>query len=86
MTILSRALRAVLCGVIRSYQLFLSPILPVSCRYAPSCSSYAMEAISTHGVLKGCWMAARRIGRCHPWGGKGYDPVPEAPHTVSRTK
>jgi uncharacterized protein len=63
--------------LIRSYQLVLSPILPPSCRYLPSCSDYAAEAIGRHGALVGAGLAARRLARCHPWGGSGYDPVPE---------
>ncbi|OAN55189.1 membrane protein insertion efficiency factor YidD [Paramagnetospirillum marisnigri] len=64
-------------GLIRSYQLLVSPILPASCRFVPSCSAYAMDAIQTHGPLGGSWLAARRICRCHPWHDGGYDPVPE---------
>jgi putative membrane protein insertion efficiency factor len=55
---------------------------PSPCRYVPTCSSYALEAVERHGALRGLWMATRRIGRCHPWGGRGWDPVPperEAP-------
>ncbi|MBO0332338.1 membrane protein insertion efficiency factor YidD [Sneathiella sp. CAU 1612] len=61
---------------IRFYRYFISPLLPASCRYYPSCSSYAMEALSVHGPLKGSWLTLRRLGRCHPFGGEGYDPVP----------
>ncbi len=61
---------------IRAYQLLVSPVLPASCRYFPSCSEYAREAIAGHGPLAGGWLAAKRIGRCHPWGGSGVDPVP----------
>ena len=61
---------------VRGYQLVVSPLLPASCRYEPSCSAYAIEALGRHGPLKGSWLAARRIARCHPWGGHGYDPVP----------
>jgi putative membrane protein insertion efficiency factor len=64
-------------AVIRSYQLVLSPVLPPSCRYLPSCSDYAAEAIGRHGAFVGVGLAARRLARCHPWGGSGYDPVPE---------
>ena len=64
-------------GTIRLYQLAISPILPASCRFMPSCSSYAMEAIHRHGPLAGSWLAARRICRCHPWNDGGYDPVPD---------
>ncbi len=64
-------------GLIRGYQLFISPILPGVCRFDPTCSQYAMEAVGRFGVLKGGWLAFRRFGRCRPWGGWGYDPVPE---------
>ena len=64
-------------GTIRIYQLVVSPVLPSSCRFMPSCSSYAMEAIQRHGPLAGSWLATRRICRCHPWNDGGYDPVPE---------
>ena len=62
--------------VVRAYQLVLSPLLPPSCRFAPSCSDYALEALQRHGALRGTWLAIRRISRCHPWGGSGFDPVP----------
>jgi putative membrane protein insertion efficiency factor len=70
-------LTLLLRGLIRGYQLFISPVLAPSCRYLPSCSDYAAEAIERHGALAGTWLALRRIARCHPWGGSGYDPVPE---------
>ena len=66
----------VLLGVIRQYQRFLSPVLPKACRYTPTCSVYAQEAIARYGALKGSWLAARRLLRCNPFGGHGYDPVP----------
>ncbi len=62
--------------LIRIYQGAISPYLAPSCRYAPSCSAYGIEAILKYGPFKGGWMALKRIGRCHPWGGSGYDPVP----------
>lgn len=62
--------------MIRGYQLGISPYLPPACRYTPSCSAYAAEAIRKHGAGRGSWLAARRLMRCHPWGGSGYDPVP----------
>jgi hypothetical protein len=62
--------------LIKGYQNFISPLLPSSCRYTPTCSHYAVEALQTHGLLKGSWLAAKRIGSCNPWGGSGYDPVP----------
>lgn len=71
----------VLIGAIRAYQLTLSPWVGTRCRYVPTCSAYALEAIERFGPLRGAWLAARRIGRCHPWAGSGYDPVPE---TVER--
>lgn len=62
--------------VIKIYQLFISPLTPATCRYQPTCSSYAKEALETHGLLKGGWLGLKRIFSCHPWGGSGYDPVP----------
>ncbi|MBQ7362376.1 MAG: membrane protein insertion efficiency factor YidD [Bacteroidaceae bacterium] len=61
---------------IRFYQRCISPLTPPSCRFTPTCSQYAIEALRKHGVLKGLYLAIRRILRCHPWGGSGYDPVP----------
>lgn len=68
-----------LIGVVRGWQLGPSRVLPPSCRYWPSCSHYAIEAVETHGAVRGGWLAARRLGRCHPWGGHGVDPVPPRP-------
>ena len=62
--------------VISAYQHILSPYLPSSCRYSPSCSHYSQEAIERHGMLKGGWLGLKRLARCHPWGSRGYDPVP----------
>lgn len=62
--------------LIRAYQRFISPIFPPSCRYTPTCSSYAIEALQKHGAIKGSWLALKRILSCNPWGGSGYDPVP----------
>lgn len=62
---------------IRAYQLLLSPLVGHNCRYQPTCSAYALEALTKHGALKGAWLATLRIGRCHPWGDSGYDPVPD---------
>ena len=75
-SVLSRGAIAALVAFVRAYQLFLSPLLGGSCRYYPTCSAYAIEAIQRHGALRGTWMAARRIGRCHPFRPGGYDPVP----------
>ena len=63
-------------AVVRFYRYALSPLLPRSCRFHPSCSAYALEAIRRHGPWRGGWLAVRRIGRCHPWHDGGYDPVP----------
>ena len=71
-----RFMSKLLNGVIRLYQLAISPYLAMSCRFQPTCSSYAREAIANHGAVVGGLMGLRRIARCHPWGGSGYDPVP----------
>ena len=60
----------------RLYQLLISPMLPNACRYSPTCSQYAIEAVKKYGAFKGGWLAIKRILSCHPWGGHGYDPVP----------
>ena len=62
--------------LIGGYRRFISPALPRACRFTPSCSAYAEEAIRRYGALRGSWLAARRLSRCHPWGGHGFDPVP----------
>ncbi len=62
--------------IIRLYQLIISPLLGPKCRYTPTCSHYAIEALKKHGPFKGTWLTAKRIARCHPWGGHGHDPVP----------
>jgi len=72
-------LRRLLMGLVQAYRLCLSPWLPPRCRYLPTCSEYALEALARHGAWRGGWLAARRIARCHPWGGSGLDPVPGAP-------
>ena len=64
--------------VIRSYQRVISPVLPPSCRFQPTCSHYAITAIERFGLLRGGWLALKRIGRCHPWNPGGYDPVPQS--------
>ena len=64
--------------LVRGYQLLLSPYLGGTCRYQPSCSRYALDALRRHGALRGGWLTLRRLGRCHPLGGMGYDPVPPA--------
>lgn len=74
--LLSRGLSLVLLGLLTFYKGAISPWLPAACRFSPSCSVYAMGAIRTHGPFKGSWLAARRLGRCHPFHPGGYDPVP----------
>jgi len=63
-------------ALVRFYQIAISPYTPSSCRYQPTCSHYTVEALKVHGLFKGGWLAIKRIGSCHPWGGSGYDPVP----------
>lgn len=75
-TLMWNPLKYLLTGVIKFYQRCISPLTPASCRYTPTCSQYALEAVQKHGVAKGVWLAIKRIMRCHPWGGHGYDPVP----------
>lgn len=71
-----RLLGAVLRGGVRFYQICISPSLPSSCRHLPTCSNYALEALSKHGPFRGSWLTLRRVLRCHPWGTSGHDPVP----------
>lgn len=73
---IKRFLTAFLVFLIRGYQLVLSPWLGRRCRFHPSCSEYALEALQRHGLWKGFWLALRRIGSCHPWHAGGFDPVP----------
>ena len=73
---LNIGLTTILIIPIRLYQICVSPLTPASCRFTPTCSQYAIEAIKKHGPLKGLYLAVRRVLKCHPWGGSGYDPVP----------
>lgn len=66
-----------LAGLIQAYRYVLAPLLPGRCRYLPSCSHYGLEALHLHGPIHGSWLTLRRLTRCHPWGGHGYDPVPQ---------
>ena len=74
LNLLKKGIGAIFIFIIRFYQWTISPLLPRSCRYTPTCSNYALQAIKKHGPLKGGWLAMKRIGRCHPWGGHGHDP------------
>jgi putative membrane protein insertion efficiency factor len=69
----------VLIGLLRAYRALISPLYGQVCRYYPSCSAYALEAVREHGSLRGSWLAVRRLARCHPWAAGGYDPVPVRP-------
>jgi putative membrane protein insertion efficiency factor len=71
-------LSRILIAIVRLYQSAISSWTPASCRFTPTCSAYAIDALRTHGAGRGTWLALRRVGRCHPWGGFGYDPVPPA--------
>lgn len=75
--VLGRLLAWPLLGLVALYRVAISPWLGANCRFEPSCSEYAMQALRVHGAFRGTWLTIRRIGRCHPWGGSGYDPVPE---------
>jgi len=70
-------LKYIFIGLIKVYQYAISPLLGSNCRYTPTCSSYAAQAIEEWGPLKGLWLGIKRISSCHPWGGSGYDPVPQ---------
>ena len=69
-------IRGALIGLVRLYQSILSPHMPASCRFKPTCSSYAIEALQRHGAIRGTWLTTKRVLRCHPWGSAGEDPVP----------
>jgi len=73
---MSKILSKIMIGSIRFYQYAISPYLPPSCRYSPSCSVYGIEALKKYGPFKGGWLTIKRIASCNPWGGSGYDPVP----------
>ncbi len=69
-------MKKILLFLVRGYQLLLSPVLPPSCRFTPTCSQYSLEAISKYGALKGSWLTIKRVIRCNPWNPGGFDPVP----------
>ncbi|MDJ0958399.1 MAG: membrane protein insertion efficiency factor YidD [Arenicellales bacterium] len=73
----SRFIVLLTCKGLRGYKLLISPLIGPRCRHLPTCSEYVEEALQKHGLLKGGWLSIKRIGRCHPWGSSGYDPVPE---------
>jgi uncharacterized protein len=76
MKTLLRILALPFIALIKLYQWFISPLLGARCRFTPTCSHYGLEAFKKYGIFKGFWLTAKRISRCHPWGGHGYDPVP----------
>lgn len=69
-------MKYILIFIAKAWQLGPSRLMPPTCRYSPSCSQFMIEAVQKHGALKGGWLGIKRLGRCHPWGGHGYDPVP----------
>ena len=73
---LGALVKYVLIGLLKAYRLLISPLYGQVCRYYPSCSSYALQAVQHHGAVRGSWLAVRRLARCHPWAAGGYDPVP----------
>lgn len=70
----------IMIGLVKFYQYVISPLMPANCRYQPTCSAYALEALTSHGPIKGGWLTVKRLGRCQPFGGYGFDPVPAAAH------
>ncbi|NOU18284.1 MAG: membrane protein insertion efficiency factor YidD [Bacteroidales bacterium] len=74
--IISKAIVFIPIVLIKIYQITISPFFPSSCRFTPTCSSYSIEAFKKHGLFRGVWLTVKRLMRCHPWGGHGYDPVP----------
>jgi len=76
MKIILQILSLPFIAVIKIYQWIISPVLGPKCRFIPTCSTYSLEAFKKYGAFKGIWLTIKRIGKCHPWGGEGYDPVP----------
>ncbi len=85
MLILKNILNKLLITLVRFYQYGISPMFPAACRYTPTCSQYAVEALQKHGPWRGLILAAKRISSCHPWGGSGYDPVPDKPERKTKS-
>lgn len=77
MSFIGKVLALPLRGLVWIYRNAISPLIGANCRYQPTCSAYAEEALRNHGAFRGGWLTLKRIGRCHPWGDSGYDPVPE---------
>jgi len=75
-----------LIGLLRAYRLLISPLYGQVCRYHPSCSAYALEAVTVHGAVKGSWLGVRRVARCNPWARGGYDPVPSKPSSPTSSQ
>ena len=71
-----RLLALPLIGIVRFYQICISPLKPPTCRFTPTCSQYALQALRKYGLIKGSWLTVKRLAKCHPWGGSGYDPLP----------
>ena len=86
MGIIEEEMRRLLIALVRFYQLAISPYFAPGCRFTPTCSSYAIEAIHSHGVFRGSWLAISRIGRCHPWCEGGHDPVPNSKSSGDESK
>ncbi len=76
MSVINIVFRTLFVSLIQVYRYLISPLLPNACRFSPTCSQYGLEAIKKYGPFKGAWLTLKRIGRCHPWGGHGHDPVP----------
>ncbi|MFN3316082.1 MAG: membrane protein insertion efficiency factor YidD [Raineya sp.] len=72
-----RLVKICLIGIVRFYQVAISPYFPPTCRYSPTCSEYMIQALQEHGIIKGLYLGTKRLLNCHPWGGSGYDPVPK---------
>lgn len=83
---MKRAISTILVLFVKGYQYAISPLFPPSCRYTPTCSKYTIDAIQMHGPFKGSILAVKRISSCHPWGGHGYDPVPDMEDEKTKTK
>ncbi len=79
-------MKYLLIGFLKAYRAVISPLYGQVCRYHPSCSAYALEAVTTHGSVRGSWLAVRRLARCHPWAAGGYDPVPTAASAADHSR